>query len=115
MFTPKVLTRVYHYPPPPLSSGIIELGGNSRKIFEFKGLIWKIFRNKDLALFFTLFSRNSWFRRRADASPLLQILVIKEPLTKGAGAASRSVSWETGAPRPGHTGRFHCRRRAVRS
>jgi hypothetical protein len=28
---------------------IIELGKNSRKIFEFKGLIRKIFRNKDLA------------------------------------------------------------------
>ena len=27
---------------------IIELGKNSRKIFEFKGLIRKIFRNKDL-------------------------------------------------------------------
>jgi len=36
-------------PPHPLSIGIIELGGKSRKIFEFKGLIRKIFRNKDLA------------------------------------------------------------------
>jgi hypothetical protein len=27
---------------------IIDLGENSRKIFEFKGLIRKIFRNKDL-------------------------------------------------------------------
>jgi hypothetical protein len=27
---------------------IIGLGENSRKIFEFKGLIRKIFRNKDL-------------------------------------------------------------------
>lgn len=26
------------------------LGGNSRKIFEFKGLIGKVFRNKDLAV-----------------------------------------------------------------
>jgi hypothetical protein len=29
---------------------IIDLEKNSRKIFEFKGLICKIFRNKDLAL-----------------------------------------------------------------
>ena len=35
-------------PPSPLSIGIIELDGNSRKIFGFKGLIGKIFRNKDL-------------------------------------------------------------------
>ena len=40
---------VWGYPPPPLSIGIIGLGGKSRKIFEFKGLIRKIFRNKDLA------------------------------------------------------------------
>src|SRR5450759_332120 len=33
----------------PRSFGIIELGKKSRKIFEFKGLICKIFRNKDLA------------------------------------------------------------------
>jgi hypothetical protein len=31
------------------SFGIIELRKKSRKIFEFKGLIRKIFRNKDLA------------------------------------------------------------------
>jgi len=37
------------YPPPPLAFGIIGLGGKSRKIFEVKGLIGKIFRNKDLA------------------------------------------------------------------
>jgi hypothetical protein len=36
-------------PPPPGSIGIIGLGRKSRKIFEFKGLIGKIFRNKDLA------------------------------------------------------------------
>jgi hypothetical protein len=33
----------------PRSFGIMELGKKSRKIFEFKGLICKIFRNKDLA------------------------------------------------------------------
>ena len=32
----------------PRSFGIMELGKKSRKIFEFKGLIRKIFRNKDL-------------------------------------------------------------------
>ncbi len=31
------------------SFGIIGLGKESRKIFEFKGLIGKIFQNKDLA------------------------------------------------------------------
>ena len=36
-------------PPPPRSFGIIELQAKTRKIFEFKGLIRKIFRNKDLA------------------------------------------------------------------
>jgi hypothetical protein len=35
-------------PPPPRSFGIIGLGRNSSQIFEFKGLIRKIFRNKDL-------------------------------------------------------------------
>jgi hypothetical protein len=33
----------------PRSFEIIGLGENSRKIFDFKGLIRKIFRNKDLA------------------------------------------------------------------
>jgi len=37
-------------PCPPRSFGIIGLGGKSRKIFEFKGLIRKIFRNKDLGV-----------------------------------------------------------------
>jgi len=32
-----------------LPFGINDLGRNSRKIFEFKGLICKILRNKDLA------------------------------------------------------------------
>ena len=36
-------------PPPYVAIGITELGRNSRKIFGFKGLIGKIFRNKDLA------------------------------------------------------------------
>jgi hypothetical protein len=49
MFTLEVLTRVYYYPPPPRSFGILGLGRNSRKIFGFKGLIRKIFRNKELS------------------------------------------------------------------
>jgi hypothetical protein len=36
-------------PPSPRSFGIMGLGRNSRQIFGFKGLICKIFRNKDLA------------------------------------------------------------------
>ncbi len=50
LFTHELLTRIYYYPPPPRCFGIIELGRNSRKIFGFKGVIGKIFRNKDLAL-----------------------------------------------------------------
>jgi hypothetical protein len=38
--------RTLNTPPPPLSIGIMGLGGNSRKIFEFKGLIAKIFINQ---------------------------------------------------------------------
>ena len=34
------------------SNRITGLAGNSRKIFGFKGLIWKIFRNKDLGATF---------------------------------------------------------------
>ena len=37
-------------PPSPRSFGIIELGGKSRQVFGFKGLIGKVFRNKDLAV-----------------------------------------------------------------
>jgi hypothetical protein len=43
LFTWKVVTYLL---PSPLSIGIIGLGGNSRKIFEFKGLIAKIFINQ---------------------------------------------------------------------
>jgi hypothetical protein len=46
LFTWKVVTHMLPTPPPPLSIGIIGLGGNSRKIFEFKGLIAKIFINQ---------------------------------------------------------------------
>src|SRR5260370_30323875 len=44
------------YPPPPWSCGITGLQAKTPKIFELKGLIWKIFRNKDLARFFASFS-----------------------------------------------------------
>src|ERR1019366_7780562 len=37
-------------PLPPRSFGIIELGGNSRQIFEFKGLTGKVFQNQRLRL-----------------------------------------------------------------
>lgn len=39
-------------PHPPRSVGIIALAKNSRKIFEFKELIGKIFRTKELAAHF---------------------------------------------------------------
>ncbi len=37
-------------PPFPLPIGIIELRAKTTKIFGFKGVIWKIFRNKELTL-----------------------------------------------------------------
>ena len=36
--------------PPPPAMGIIELQAKTFKIFEFKGVIWKIFRDKDLVV-----------------------------------------------------------------
>jgi hypothetical protein len=48
LFTPKVLsgvTRILIY----LSFRIIDLAGNCFQIFEFKGVICKIFRTKKLA------------------------------------------------------------------
>ena len=42
----------YRVPPSPRPFGIIELQAKTTKIFKFKGLIWKIFRNKDLAGYF---------------------------------------------------------------
>ena len=41
---------VYTVPLPPLPIGIMELRAKTPKIFEFKGVIWKIFRNKDLGV-----------------------------------------------------------------
>src|ERR1700692_3014319 len=46
--TPYLLPSTGGYPPSPLSIGISGLGGNSRQIFEFKGLIAKIFENQRL-------------------------------------------------------------------
>src|SRR5208337_56067 len=37
-------------PPPPRSFGIIELGGDSRQIFGFKGVAGKVFQNQQLTL-----------------------------------------------------------------
>ncbi|MGD0793608.1 MAG: hypothetical protein ABR920_17735, partial [Terriglobales bacterium] len=50
LFTLKVLTLVLPNPPSPRSFGIIGLGGNSRQVFEFKGLIGKVFHNQRLRL-----------------------------------------------------------------
>jgi len=47
---------IFGTPPPlPRFIRIMELGRNSRQIFEFKGAIRKIFRNKDLAA-----QRSAW-------------------------------------------------------
>src|SRR5260370_32660451 len=50
--------------PPPPSFGIIEFQPKTLQIFEFKGLIWKIFRSKDLAVKFSrrLLGSRSRFR-----------------------------------------------------
>jgi hypothetical protein len=41
---------MFKYPPtPPPTIGITELQAKTTKIFEFKGVIRKIFRNKELA------------------------------------------------------------------
>jgi hypothetical protein len=58
---------IYPLPPPPLAIGIMGLGGNSRKIFESKGLIAKFFENQSL-------------------------IVVKEP--KNGLGELRGLSWE---------------------
>jgi len=57
------------------------LGGNSRKIFEFKGLIRKIFRNKDLGSF--LWPKFPFWDcfLGDDTSPFAANLYVKELLT----------------------------------
>jgi hypothetical protein len=40
------LLKDHRYPSSPVAIGIIGLGGNSRKIFGFKGLIAKVFENQ---------------------------------------------------------------------
>ena len=69
------------------------LGGNSRQIFEFKGLIGKIFRNKDLARF----SLRSGFRQRADGRSSPQLFMFSKKAEIGLGRL-RGPSWETGTP-----------------
>ena len=44
------LFRVGVPPLPPRSSGIMELGGNSRQVFGFKGLTAKVFENQQVRL-----------------------------------------------------------------
>jgi hypothetical protein len=50
LLTLKAITIEYGYPPPPLAIGIIGLGGNYRQIFEFKGVIGKVFINQGVRL-----------------------------------------------------------------
>jgi len=58
-----------------LSFRIIGLGGNSRKIFGFKGLIGKIFRNNDLAATLPLLLEG---RRGLTPGDRLRFQVVKE-------------------------------------
>jgi hypothetical protein len=54
------------------SFGIIGLGGNSRQIYGFKGVIRKIFRNKELATLnsFEGRRRGAWVLRFAKESKM---------------------------------------------
>lgn len=81
LLTPKVLTCVYCSPP---FSKIIELGGNSRHVFGFKGLKGEVFQNQRLTL---SKSAENGFEAASraglvDGAPLHcpnQIFVISEP------------------------------------
>jgi hypothetical protein len=55
----------------------MKLRENSRKIFEFKGLIWKIFRNKELAG-----ENRVW---RGEVLPLWLLSDVKELVGRGRG------------------------------
>jgi hypothetical protein len=77
----------------PRSIGIIELDRRSRKIFEFKGPICKIFRNKDLGRF---------VRSAAGWSPLKRLnLRLSKSADEWHGAASVALVG-VGAPRLRH-------------
>src|ERR1039458_5585213 len=70
------------------------LAGNSFQIFEFKGVIHKILRNKELACW----AHSQDFGRGLDRLTASTSCFHRAP-TSGAGAASRSVL-VTGTPRP---------------
>src|ERR1019366_6508701 len=70
------------------------LAGNSFQIFEFKGVIHKILRNKELACW----AHSQDFGRGALQLTASTSCCQRAP-TSGAGAASRSVL-VTGTPRP---------------
>jgi len=67
---------------------IIYLAGNSFQIFEFKGVICKIFRNKELAGL----ASSQDFRREGLDSRLPQLRVVKERRLVGLGQL-RGASW----------------------
>src|SRR6266849_8239417 len=52
LFALGLLTSIVRgiHPPLPRSCGIIELGRKFRQVFGFKGLVGKVFRNKDLGV-----------------------------------------------------------------
>src|ERR1017187_11020334 len=83
------------------------LAGNSFQIFEFKGVIHKILRNKELACW----AHSQDFGRGALQLTASTSCCQRAP-TSGAGAASRSVL-VTGTPRPCYQVDLHCRRRAI--
>jgi hypothetical protein len=70
------------------SFGIIELGGNSRQIFAFKGLIRKIFRNKDLGCQRALKMGLGQLRGPSWETGALLAAPIRSPLSRMAGSMS---------------------------
>ena len=79
MFTVKVVTVVCCYPPPPtplhIVFGIMWLWALPAKVFSAQDLIVKVFNNKELAMVFAPFSRDSSFWRPADACSFASKLV----------------------------------------
>jgi hypothetical protein len=78
LFTLELLIRVYYYPVPPWRFESWGYGVSRGQNPERKGLIVKIFRNRELARFFAQFYQNSEFWRRADRPLIASIISTKE-------------------------------------
>jgi hypothetical protein len=72
-------------PPLPRSFGIIGLGGKSRQVFGFKGVIGKVFRNKDLGCQRALKMGLEQLRGPSWETGTLPTAPIRSPLSRTAG------------------------------